>query len=191
MGCERREEVGAFIDGELPEEKRRLIERHIQECEECALEAAALRRMASWRELMVEERPTEEEWEACWRKIKTETTRLLRRRRNTLHVLRLGGMAAAAVLLFLAMLVFLPREEPNPAGEPTAEPPSGDLDIIDYGGGYAPVHIEREDVTIIRMVGESPDDDLPDEIPQDIAPEPPGDEGGTPEGVGPREGEGK
>jgi len=70
MECERvLELLMGYLDGELPEEERSRVERHLASCESCRREERAYRRLSDMTESIEFVEPTEAEWKVHWQGI--------------------------------------------------------------------------------------------------------------------------
>jgi anti-sigma factor RsiW len=64
-----REQLGAWIDGELATDEAAAVERHLRECTECTREAALIRTLGGAMRTMTEERPDRSVWAGVHRRI--------------------------------------------------------------------------------------------------------------------------
>ncbi len=104
--------LNAYLDGELREEEKRLVEEHLKECEECSKELEALKTVDRMARTSLAPEPSEDYWKTLPGRVRTriiaeEESREPRLRR--FFVLRPARLKLAATIAVVALVVLVGR----------------------------------------------------------------------------------
>ena len=144
--CPEEEVLGAYLDGELPDDQRAAVENHVKDCGDCAASLDELRRL----EELVRGAPlppvAEAEWAATWGKVAARLEpfrpRLLPRLRWVLAPLAAAALLAAAIGVW------------QMAARTSAPAPRAIVEVIEPAEGYTSnfFYSSEGDVTIISVI---------------------------------------
>lgn len=105
MNCEHRQaQLGAYLDGEIPPDERREVEKHLSECPVCTAELDSLRAIALELVAPPETKAPDSLWTAIANRLDSEDSRGLRVGRRRFLATPIAKAAAAAFAIGLGLL---------------------------------------------------------------------------------------
>lgn len=144
--CPEEEILGAYLDGELPQDQRAAVESHVRECGDCAASLEQLRRLEELARGSAVPPVAEAEWAATWGRV---AARLEPFRPRLLPRLRwvLAPLATAAVLAAVLGIWHVVAPKAGPA-------PQAIVEVIEPAEGYTSsfFYSSEGDVTIISVI---------------------------------------
>jgi hypothetical protein len=148
--CWNAETLDDFVDGELPEDERRRVERHLETCETCRREVADRRRLArAVSELPRELSPSRDLWDDIAGRLETgddAVDPVAAPRRSRAGVAGFGWAVAAVLVVSVAVVVY-GLLIPKPAGRSSAGLSTTEVAALGGGQLLAPYRHADEQLT--------------------------------------------
>jgi aspartate dehydrogenase len=118
MKCKKVQKLlSDYLDGEVKEREKELLEAHLSECPHCRKELESYKKTEELIKLKVKEEPAPEFWEGCWPEFKAKLEKenrvpqFIERRNIPFKLLReplfIGATACAVILILMISLISL------------------------------------------------------------------------------------